>query len=332
MLVKSSKQHIVAAHLASLKINKVVSIQDLIDTILQVCNQNSATSDCFKFINNTDYKHLSEGQYVLLKDLYVDMSYQRRIRLAKILNKLKKQKGFDINVAGAIDVALRPSGDKFVWDGLRRCLMVGMCGGDRIPVSLFTHESHLYDDECKKVEAKFFKIRSADSEKMALEEVFKSMVAYEDNVALSQLKLLKDCGLDVEGLNPEGKQLGGLKAFQEIFAKIPHEIIVKASQIYQNAWNSEAQVLGYGLAGLATLMNDSSFENHYDLDEMKIKLREYALNGGAPNKPNTITNPRVNSAAFKSIAYNIAKKVLKDNNGLKTSLLSDEDIDLMESF
>ena len=58
-------------------------------------------------------------------------------------------------------------------------------------------------------------------------------------------------------------------------------------------------------------------------------LRDYARN----NKPNTITSPRINgTAAFKSIAYNIATKVLKDNNGLKSALLDSEQMEVMESF
>jgi hypothetical protein len=86
--------------------------------------------------------------------------------------------------------------------------------------------------------------------------------------------------------------------------------------------------LGYGLAGLATLLNLDIFEDHYDYDAVKKALRVFALS----NKPNTITNPRINSAPFKSIAYNIATKVLKDTNGLKSALLDDEQQDAMENF
>ena len=71
-----------------------------------------------------------------------------------------------------------------------------------------------------KREARFFKIRNADAEKMSSEEIFKSMVAYKDPTAMAHLDLLQKCNLDVEGLNPvNSKVLGGLKCFQEIFAK-----------------------------------------------------------------------------------------------------------------
>jgi hypothetical protein len=324
LIIKSSKKSEVAAALATLKINKTYSIKEIIDTIKQVCNHQIDTTDSLKMISG----NYAGENTILLDKLYVDMTYQRRIRLAKIINKLKKVGGFDKDVAGAIDIALRPSGKNYVWDGLRRAIMVGMCGGDRITASKYQHPSTLYDDECRKVEARFYKIRNADDEKLAFEEIFKAKVGYEDPIAISQLGLLKECELDVEGLNEKGVQLGGLKAFDEIYNKIDSDIIVKASKLYRNAWNNQPQVLGYGLAGLATLLSVEGFEDHYDYDDVRSMLREYALN----NKPNTITNPRINSAAFKSIAYNIATKVLKDNNGLKSALLDSEQMEVMESF
>ena len=324
MIIKSSKLKEVAAALATLEIGKTYSIQEIIDTIKQVCNHKTDTTNSFKMVDGP-YK----GATYRLDELYVDMTYQRRIRLTKIINKLKAIGGFDINVAGAIDLAHRPcSGKMYVWDGLRRCIMVGMCGGDRICASLYTHPSNLYEDECRKAEARFFKIRNADSETMSFEEIFKSRVSYEDPIAIAQLKLLKECGLDVEGLNTQGTQLGGLRAFDEMYNKVPSDTIVNASKIYTYAFNNQPQVLGYGLAGLATLLNTEGFEDHYDYDDVRDALREY----GMSNKPNTITNPRINSAAFKSIAYNIATKVLKDENGLKSALLDSEQMEIMESF
>jgi hypothetical protein len=324
MIIKSSNKRDVEAALASLKINKHYSIKEIVDTIKQVCNHKTDTTKSLVMVSGP-----YTGATYQLDDLYVDMSYQRRIRLAKIINKLRAIGGFDKDVAGSIDIAFRPcTKQHFVWDGLRRCIMVGMCGGDRISGSLYSHDGNLYTDECKKKEARFFKIRNADGEKMSFEEIFKSRVSYEDDIAMSQLSLLKKCGLDVEGLNPEGIQLGGLRAFDEIFNKIPSETIINAAQLYKEAWNKESQVLGYGLAGLATLLDVKEFEDYYTYDDIRSALRSYALK----HKPNTITNPRINSAAFKSIAYNIATKVLEDDNGLKSAILDKEQMEVMESF
>jgi len=325
MLIKSSNKKEVESKLATLKINKTYSIWEIVETVNQITNFKAGTSDSFKMIS---------GEYggpgaISLKDLYVDMTYQRRIRLAKIINKLMMLGGFDKDVAGSIDISYRPCEDKYyVWDGLRRCLMVGICGGKSIVGATYRHLDKLYTDECKAIEAKFFKVRNADSEKMSLEEVFKSQVAYNDPKAVAQLNLLKKMNLDIEGLNPEGVQLGGLRAFDDVYGKIPDETLIMASKIYRYAWNDVPQVLGYGLMGLATLLNEPTFDDNYIVDEVRDSLREYAKS----HKANTITNPRINNLPFPSIAYNIATKVLNDTNGLTHALLNDDQHDMMQSF
>ena len=95
---------------------------------------------------------------------------------------------------------------------------------------------------------------------METEEIFKAKVAYKDPIAISQLGLLKECELDVEGLNEKGVQLGGLRAFDEIYSKIDSETIVNASKLYRYAWNNQPQVLGYGLAG----------QEEFIIDELKV--------------------------------------------------------------
>tara|TARA_R110002050_G_scaffold197437_1_gene332320 strand:+ start:151 stop:1128 length:978 start_codon:yes stop_codon:yes gene_type:complete len=325
MLIKSSNKKEVESKLATLKIGKTYSIQEIVDTVNQITNHKSGTTDAFKML-----KGVYEGHgTIALDDLYVDMTYQRRIRLAKIINKLVALGGFDKDVAGSIDVAYRPCDDKyFVWDGLRRCLMVGICGGSRIVAALHHHPAKFMTSECRMAEARFFKVRNADSEKMSFEEVFKSKVAYNEERAMAQLSLLKKMNLDVEGLNPAGIQLGGLRAFDSNYGKIDDDKLIMASKLYQHAWNSEPQILGYGLMGLATLLNEPLFEENYVYEDVRDTLRTYALN----SKPKTLTNPRINSAPYKSVAYNFATKVLGDKNGLVQSLLDDEQIDLMQGF
>jgi len=329
MIIKSSKMAEVKAALATLDIGKTYSIQEIVDTIRQVCNHKSKSSS--RFIMKSG--HYEGPGAMLLKDLYVDMTYQRRIRLAKIINKLINEGGFDKNIAGSIDIAYRPCTEKYyVWDGLRRCLMVGICGGNCIVGAIYRHADNLYEADCVKQEAKFFKVRNADKETMSFEEVFKSRVGYEEDLAIAQLRLLKKCSLDVESLNPAGRTLGGLKSFDEIYGVIDHDTIVQASKLYCHAWPSETQVSGYALCGLATLINDDKFEDIYTVDEVKVLLRNFAKN----NLPKTLTTERLNNAAFKSIAWNFATKVLgsdpddKDLTTLLNSLLSKEQQGMME--
>ena len=98
---------------------------------------------------------------IISTKLFLGLPYLGEGNVETIINKLKAVGGFDKDVAGAVDIAYRPcSGKNYVWDGLRRFIMVGMCGGDRITASLYTHPANLYDDECRKSEARFFKIRN----------------------------------------------------------------------------------------------------------------------------------------------------------------------------
>jgi len=329
LIIKSSKMAEVKAALATLEIGKTYSIQEIVDTIRQVCNHKSKSSSCFV---------MKSGNYdgpgtMLLKDLYVDMTYQRRIRLAKIINKLIKEGGFDKNIAGSIDIAYRPCTEKYyVWDGLRRCLMVGICGGNCIVGAIFRHADNLYEADCIKQEAKFFKVRNADKEAMSFEEVFKARVGYEEDLAMVQLSLLKKCNFDVESLNPAGKTLGGLKSFDEIHGVIDNDTIIEASKLYLYAWPKETQVSGYAFCGLATLINNDKFYDIYTIEDVKEMLRDYAKH----NLPRTLTKDRLNNAAFKSIAYNFVNNVLavdtddKDLTTLLNSLLSKEQQGMME--
>ena len=56
------------------------------------------------------------------------------------------------------------------------------------------------------------------------------------------------------------------------------------------------------------------------------KFIDFAKN----NDQNNLTNPRLNAKPFESIAINIAKKVLNDDNGLMETILNDINIDETE--
>ena len=91
----------------------------------------------------------------------------------------------------------------------------------------------MYETECQEAEAKLFTTRNADSEKMIPEEIFKGKLVYKDTTALLQLDLLKRCGIDVAGLNPKGKTLGGFKAFDDRWQSWDEEWLLLSSRICQ---------------------------------------------------------------------------------------------------
>lgn len=321
-LTRSTKFNEVSGELANLK--GIVSVQEIIDCVLRINNFKSKTMK--GMVTNAVYDPNEKG-VVPLSELYVDMTYQRIIRLQKIVNKLKKLQGFDMYSAGVIDIAIRPQGDKYVWDGLRRCIMAGLCGLTHIKSSQFIHPMSSTLEDCRMTEARYFKSRNADNENMKAEEIFKSEVVYRDPQALKLLSLIVNCGLDIEGLNPDGRVFGGFVELRDNQNKTEERFWIKASEIIQEVYPKEV-VSGYLLSGLSYLLQlnedvDSSYSDEEIMEAFKIfaKVRK---------TQSVITKPRANNNARKSIAYIIARRVLEDNNGLVDELVNDLDDEWVE--
>jgi hypothetical protein len=324
VLIKSNKMSDVSEYLANL--TGMVSIQDIVDTILQVSNLKSKTLEKLKTELYGENVHT-----VPLSELYVDMTYQRRIRLQQILNKLTAANGFDIHGAGAVDIAVRPDGKKFVWDGLRRCIMAGLCGLDKISASIYQHNFDEFPMKCQQKEARFFKMRNADSEKMKPEEIFKSKIAYRDGDSMKILGILCNCNLDVEGLNPGGKVLGGFAELLDNINRTKEPLeekhLVSASRIIQAVYNKEQNVSVYLLTGLAWLLsvNDGTAKS-YSEEEI---LDSFMEQKSSFPKQSSLTGNRLTRRGRESVAYLIAKSILKDdnknNNGILNKIGLDKD-------
>ena len=280
---------------------------------------------------NTVYYNAKDGALTNMDDLYVDITYQRKIRLQKLLNQLEALEKYDIAVAGAIDVILRPnengegtSGKYYVWDGLRRAIMYGLCGGKSIRASASTHSEKLEPEECVQHEAKLFKIRNADSEKMTPEEIFKSKVVYADEVALDQLSILYKSKLNVEGLTPFCAKLGGFTLFEKCYHEAVKEgrlksfrkSIIEASKIMQDAWPDDEKISVYVLCGLAYLLEINNVDE-LGYDAIPEAVIDWVDDNEA--KQSDITNVRVHGKAIICIAYYFAHYVIGDEyeNGLE---------------
>ena len=326
VLVSSNKLSEVSACLATL--DGIVSVQDIVNAILQVSNMKTKTLAKLK-----SEKYSENVSTVPLSEIYVDMTYQRRIRLQHIIKKLTSVGGFDIHGAGAIDIAVRPDGKKFVWDGLRRAIMAGLCDLDGISASIYQHNHHEYTMKCQEKEARFFKMRNADSEKMKPEEIFKSKIAYRDPESLKILDILRNCNLNVEGLNPSGKVLGG---FNELLYNInttkdalKEQYLISASKIIQSVYTREQNVSVYLLCGLAWLLQvNDAVDKSYSEEEI---LEAFLSKKSVFPKQGNLTNKRLTRKGRESVAYIIAKSILEDDNGLLASLgLEKDDADFLD--
>jgi len=337
-LTNSSKYNDVAGAILSLK--GVVSVQDIIDAIKQIANFQTETLDKIEKVLSTEnlFGKYDKDYHAKLSDIKVDMTYQRRVRLRKLLNKLTSAGRFDPHGAGAIDIAMRGD-DPYVWDGLRRCIMAGIVGLDYIPVSRFHHNKNSSVIEMQQIEARFFKMRNADTETMKPEEIFKSMVVYNDPNALKILNVLKNSELDVEGLNPGFKTLNGFRELQnKLFSKVEEEEIKTASGIIRRVFSDDNVVSSYLLCGLALLIqkNDELDKPLADTD-IESQLTTWKTTKTKPSRSQkTLTSRRLNSKASESIAWNISEQAVNFNGQQKELVnllnLDKSDVDILEDI
>lgn len=326
-LSKSTKHSEVSGQLANLK--GTIRIQEIIDAILRIENFKTKT---LTGMTTIAYYDPNESGVVPIDEIWVDMTYQRIVRLKKLINKLQKMNGFDPYSAGVVDIAIRPSQKKMCWDGLRRIIMAGLCGLTHIKTSQLVHKQFMTDLECQKEEARYFKSRNADNESMKQEEIFKSEVVYGDKDALELLDLFKNCELDVEGLNPSGKSLGGfVEVKTNYFRKdgIAEEYFIESSSIIQEVYDREPTVSGYLLTGLSyLLMKNEDVDHSYDREEILESLKKYKK---VNPKQSDLIKGRLAGNARASIAYLITRRALNDNNGLLSSFgLDNETMEVID--
>ena len=101
----------------------VQQVKKIVEILLSIDNLKQDTID--KLNRAQAY---TEESLVPLEDIWVDLTYQRKLRLQAIINRLTESGGFDKDVAGHIDLAIRTDGKKFVWDGFHRVIMAGISG------------------------------------------------------------------------------------------------------------------------------------------------------------------------------------------------------------
>jgi hypothetical protein len=297
-----------AGRLASLQYT-VHDLQKLLEIGKSVDNLKKTTLDKIRLPKQYDS---SNNNLVKLEELKVDIAYQRKMRLKKLVDKLKKEGGFNKETAGHIDIAVRPDGTKFIWDGFRRAFMAGLVGLEQIPASIYYHPANRTIKQCREYEAKMFKTRNAETESMKAEEIFRSEIMYKDTAALNFLDFLVECKLDVEELNPGNKTLGGFVQLQNVWKNnhISHDNLIVASDIIQSTWPSDPTVSGYLLCGLGKFL-DINDEIDYSIDSETIQecFHEY-VNVNPPKKQDSLTGRRLNKSPNTSIAYYIALYVI----------------------
>ena len=273
-IFKNTQKSKVEAYLLTLR-DGVYNVGDLIDMIQHIDNFKSKT---LPQISPTGIppKYLMGTFVTSLYDLWVDLDYQRKVQLAKLIDSLIKGGGFDIVAAGTIDYAERNDGRKFVWDGLGRCLMAGMIGMKEIASFPTMHDKGLTNREEQKIEAVWFARRNGQNRMPKAEELFKAFVCQEAPDAMRKLKTLKKCNLDIEGLNPSGKLMSGFKAFDTYYDKMSEKDWMESSDIIRSVWSDQKTVGVWALTGVAhTVKMNEYCKVPYTVKDFKDGLHKW---------------------------------------------------------
>ena len=184
----------------------VYKLSEIIDIIIQ-CDQyqkeglfnnspygrivNKAFNDEF-YKEILQAKHPVTGELIDIQDVYVDITYQRLLRLKKIIKHLKRKNShgkrlyYSKMLAGSIDFAIRPDNRVFVWDGFRRAVLALLNGVRYVQASIDTEglDNNLSDKQCNAREAEAFKIRNGDNENMSKAELYKAGLRFNDDKAM----------------------------------------------------------------------------------------------------------------------------------------------------
>ena len=312
-----------------LKTYSLKEIADIIRNISQLCKEGLFVEDW----NDNFYKddelimHPETEERISLEDCYVDLTYQRVLKLRQLVDHLKatdrnnNPMQYDKMCAGSIDVAIRPDGKIYVWDGFRRSL-IALLKGIRYPrFSITVHPKTNTVKDCCATEAFAFKKRNGDNEAMAKEELYKSGIIFQNPKDLKTKNCLEESQLDVLKTIPDAvKSLGGFAEFE----KYLHDNIVTESQliisskITSQAWKEESTISSYVILGNSMLMNlfeePNALSWSYNITgrndgscDFLPKFKKFVENGGTMSG---LVKNRLSNMGVATVAYRIATSVL----------------------
>ena len=280
-----------------------------------------------------------------LEDLWVDISYQRVLKLKKLIEHLRRKdmNGSDLlfnkMLCGSVDIAIRPNGKGYVWDGFRRCIIALLNGIRFIKASVETHDSSTSIEDCRKLEAFVYEIKNGESESMTKEELYKSGIVYQKEDALKLQKVINEMCVDVLGTNPGNPELGAFSEFQDTVLKEKletTEYLVQASFKQQKAWSEDNTLTGYltcGLAKFLDTLNKEDEDGNPVCPSIEIHTAHPNLQGtcevenalvrySKKHKQVDLIANRLAGMAIESVAFNIGRVVMNLNKSQQFELLT----------
>ena len=314
-------------HLSELPIGEH-KISTIVKDIQSISSQKHLRKLSLAKQNNISSEYFAKCFPTNLNDVYVDISYQRSLKLKKIYDHLDLTDdsgiflGFCTELCGTVDFAIRPNKKVYVWDGFRRCIIALLKGVEQIKGEAIIHPTTWSDAQCKQKEATYFLLKNSQSEPLKQEELFKSGCAQGDKFYLGIKEVLIDCELDVLGLNLGKPKLGGYVEFQKLVTKSPFSegvtqpsnyFVAQASKMIAGVWNNE-EVSGFMVSGLAHYLwaneKDSQNGNEYcdDITNIESNLKNFAVK--KKGTQSSCTKDRLHSMPRQSVAWRICKNVM----------------------
>ena len=313
-------------------LNGVVKLSTIINIIKQIDNLKEDTID--KITEAIPYP-----AGVSFEDLYVDLTYQRKLKVQELFNILMKDREFDKSAAGHIDIVKRPDGRWYVWDGFHRSVLAAIVGLDKMPASEMKHAKDMSNSECIKVEAGWFGKRNGQQKVIEPGEGFKADYVNGKKEALEIFDTLVSCKLNIEGVNKDEDawDLGGFALFKNNHSDLKENNnlnhLIDASEMIKCIWKDKTKSVSvFFLLGLAkTLEANSSPDIKRSLSHTEIKdeIKKIVNAGQIINGKSKSLNqkdfiqPRIHGKGIESVARNLANRCLSslyNDNGqeLKT--------------
>jgi len=312
-----------------LKIYSIKEIAYIIKNITSLCKEGLFVED----LNNSFYKdielimHPETKEKISLEDCYVDLTYQRVLKLKQLVDHLKATDRnnnplqYDKMCAGSIDIAIRPDGKIFVWDGFRRSLIALLKGIQYPRFSITVHPKTNTIKDCRATEAFAFKKRNGDNESMAKEELYKSGIVFENPPDLRIKSCLEESRLDVLKTIPDAvKDLGGFAEYGKYLTNnvVTESQIIMSSKIMIQSWEDESTISSYVILGNSMLMKlfeePNALSWSYNITgrndgscDFLPKFKKFVENGGTMSY---LVKNRLSNMGVATVAYRIATSVL----------------------
>ena len=311
-----------------LKTYSIKEIADVIRNIINLAKEGLFVDD----YDDDFYKDIelilnpNTGKKINLEDCYVDLTYQRVLKLKQLVDHLRSedQDGnpmqYDKMCAGSIDLAIRPDGKCYVWDGFRRSL-IALLKGVRYPLfSIEVHPKTWSIKKCRAREAFAFKKRNGDNEAMARDELYKSGIVFENPKDLKTKGILEESGLDVLKTVPDAeKDLSGFAEWEDTIVKerVDPLSLIKASKIVSLGWKDESTVSSYVACGLSLyiqrLADDvlSWSANVTGRDDETCDFVPLVRKYAEKHNMTELTKNRLSNMGVATVAFRIATQVLQ---------------------